>query len=141
VGGQWRGRTGRYGLFLRTAVIRQGTLAFATASFSASMAHLSPDGELLIPFTTLHACVYSQAPPAAAQYPQNRCRGRRNGRVARATRTITDYGPTILLEIHGTRLHADCERFLLDHGYRVKEGDGELTATPQLTGRRPSANA
>jgi FkbM family methyltransferase len=115
---------------------RQGTQAFASASFSAPMAHLSPDGEILVPATTLDACVYSEAPLRPPNILKIDVEGAEMDVLRGATRAIREFHPTIFLEIHGTQLHSDCKRFLLDHGYHVKEGYGELTATPQTTDRR-----
>jgi FkbM family methyltransferase len=120
---------------------RQGTLAFATVAFSASMAHLSPDGEVLVPSTTLDACVYGEARLRPPNILKIDVEGAEMGVLRGAAHTITEFRPTIFLEIHGTQLHADCKRFLLDHGYSVEDSYGELTATPQPAGRCSSANA
>jgi FkbM family methyltransferase len=120
---------------------REGTLAFATESFSASMAHLSPDGELLVPSTTLDACVYGEARLRPPNILKIDVEGAEMDVLRGANRTITEFLPEIFLEIHGTQLHEDCKRYLVEHGYCVAEGYGELTATAQRAVRHSSANA
>lgn len=46
-----------------------------------------------------------------------------------ASRTLTEYHPTLFVEIHGTQQHAECCTFLAAKGYRLKEEYGKITAT------------
>ena len=45
-------------------------------------------------------------------------------------RALAEFHPSILLEIHGTQLHADCRAFLTKLGYHLEEAYGQIVATP-----------
>jgi FkbM family methyltransferase len=113
---------------------REGTLAFATAEVSSSMAHLSPEGEIVVPTTTVDACVYGEERMRPPDVMKIDVEGAELTVLRGAERTIAEFRPKIFLEIHGTQLHADCRDFLLAKGYDVEEGYGELTATPRDVG-------
>ncbi len=107
---------------------QQGTLAFSAASWEPSMARLSPNGEIKVPATTLDTCIFEDKfrPPALLKIDVE---GAEFEVLQGATRTLTEFHPTIFLEIHGGELHRDCREFLLAKGYNVKEGYGQITAT------------
>ena len=46
-----------------------------------------------------------------------------------ASRALTEFHPTIFLEIHGTQLRADCRALLSAKGYSTEEAYAQLTAT------------
>ena len=56
---------------------REGTRSFSAASWSSSMAHLSTDGEISVPSTTLDSCVYGEPAFPTAGHHKNRCGRRR----------------------------------------------------------------
>jgi FkbM family methyltransferase len=108
---------------------QEGTLAFSAAPWQASMARLSPDGEISVPCTTLDICIFGKKrfrPPNVVKIDVE---GAEVEVLQGATRTITEFHPIIFLEVHGPELHRDCRDFLLAKGYTVKEGYGQLTAT------------
>ena len=105
-----------------------GTRRFAAASRDSSMARISMDGELVVPATTLDECVYSSTrfrPPNVLKIDVE---GAELEVLQGAEQTLTQFHPTILVEIHGTQLHVDCRSFLVAKGYKVKEAYGQLTA-------------
>jgi len=108
---------------------REGMLAFSAASWQPSMARLSAQGEISVPATTLDICIYGKKrfrPPNVIKIDVE---GAEVEVLQGAARTITEFHPTIFLEIHGAELHRDCRDFLMAKGYKVKERSGELTAT------------
>jgi len=108
---------------------RVGTRPFSGTAWESSMGHLSPDGEILVPSTTLDSCVYGEKglrPPGIMKIDVE---GAEFEVLEGADRTLTEFHPMIFLEIHGTQLHADCRAFLLAKGYSVEEGYGQLMAT------------
>jgi FkbM family methyltransferase len=108
---------------------QEGTLAFSAARWEASMAHLSLDGEISVPSTSLDICVYGEKQLRPPNVIKIDVEGAEFDVLKGATRAITEFHPTIFLEIHGTELHRDCRGFLLSKGYAVEEGYGQLTAT------------
>jgi FkbM family methyltransferase len=107
---------------------KEGTRAFSAASWSSSMAHLSADGEISVPSTSLDNCIYGERrfrPPGILKIDVE---GAEMEVLEGASRVITEFHPAIFLEIHGTQLHADCSAFLSAKGYRIEEGYGRLTA-------------
>lgn len=108
----------------------EGTRPFRAAALESSMARLSPDGEILVPSTTLDNCVYGEKPVRPPDVIKIDVEGAELEVLQGSSRALAEFQPTIFLEIHGTQLHADCRAFLLARGYRIKEGYGQLTATP-----------
>lgn len=116
-------------IILETAVSnREGVLPFSAAVWNSHMARLSPDGEMSVPSTTLDACIYGEKrlrPPTILKIDVE---GAEFDVLQGAARALTEFHPTIFLEIHGTQLHADCRAFLLGKGYDIQEEYGQLTA-------------
>jgi FkbM family methyltransferase len=108
---------------------REGTRSFSAASWSSSMAHLSTDGETSVPSTSLDNCVYGERRFRPPDILKIDVEGAEMEVLEGASRVLTEFHPTIFLEIHGTQLHADCRAFLLEKGYHIEEGYGRLTAT------------
>jgi FkbM family methyltransferase len=112
---------------------KEGTLAFSAADWDPSMTRLSPRGEIAVPATTLDICIYGEMrfrPPNVIKIDVE---GAEFEVLSGATRGITEFHPTIFLEIHGPELHRDCRDFLVAKGYSVEEGYGKLTAKWKLT--------
>jgi FkbM family methyltransferase len=108
---------------------REGTRLFSVASWSSSMAHLSTDGELSVPSTTLDSCIYGERRLRPPDILKIDVEGAEMEVLEGASRVLAEFHPTVFLEIHGTQLHAECSASLLAKGYRVEEGYGQLTAT------------
>jgi len=108
---------------------REGTRSFSAASWSSSMAHLSADGEISVPTTSLDSCIYGERRFRPPDILKIDVEGAEMEVLEGATRALTEFHPAIFLEIHGTQLHADCRAFLLEKRYRIEEGYGRLTAT------------
>jgi FkbM family methyltransferase len=117
-------------VILETAVCnREGTRPFSAAAWNSSMAHLSPDGEILVPSTTLDSCIYGEKGLRPPDIIKIDVEGAEFEVLEGAGRTLAEFHPTIFLEIHGAQLHAECRASLLAKGYRIEEGYGQLTAT------------
>jgi FkbM family methyltransferase len=120
-------------VILETAVCNEvGTRPFSSAAWDSSMGRLSPDGEISIPSTTLDSCIYGEKGLHRPDIIKIDVEGAEFEVLRGASRALTEFHPTIFLEIHGAQLHADCRAFLLAKGYCVEEGDGNLTATWKL---------
>lgn len=119
---------------LETAVSnREGVLPFSAAAWNSHMARLSPDGEMLVPSTTLDACIYGERQLRPPNLIKVDVEGAEFEVLQGAVRTLTEFHPTLFLEIHGTQLHADCRAFLLARGYDVQDEYGQLTASWKRT--------
>ncbi len=106
-----------------------GTRRFSAATWDSSMGRLSPNGELLVPSTTLDTCVYGEKtlrPPGIIKIDVE---GAEWEVLQGANRILAEFHPAVFLEVHGTQLHADCRDLLAVKGYRVEEAYGRLTAT------------
>jgi hypothetical protein len=93
------------------------------------MSRLSPDGEILVPSTTLDNCVYGEERLRPPDIIKIDVEGAEFEVLEGASRALTEFHPTVFLEIHGTQLHADCRDFLLAKGYSIEEAYAQLTAT------------
>jgi FkbM family methyltransferase len=113
----------------------EGSLAFSAADWTPSMAHLSANGEMTVPSTTLDICIYGEKRLKPPNVLKIDVEGAEFEVLSGATRAITEFHPTVFLEIHGTELHRDCREFLLAKGYSVEEGYGQLTAKWKPTDR------
>jgi FkbM family methyltransferase len=115
---------------LETAVYdTEGTRRFARAAQDFSMGHFSPEGEMLVPSTTLDSCIYGEKglrPPSVAKIDVE---GAELEVLHGAARALSEFHPKIFLEIHGTQLHSDCRAFLVAKGYSIEDKYGRLTAT------------
>jgi FkbM family methyltransferase len=106
----------------------EGTLAFSAAGWEPSMARLSPRGEIVVPSTTLDICIYGEKRLRPPNVLKIDVEGAEFEVLLGATRSITEFHPTIFLELHGPELHRDCRDFLITKGYRVEDAYGHLTA-------------
>ncbi len=114
---------------LETAICNtEGTLAFSAADWQPSMARLSPSGEIEVPSTTLDICIYGEQRLRPPNVLKIDVEGAEFEVLSGATRGITEFHPTIFLEVHGTELHRACREFLVAKGYSVEDGYGQLTA-------------
>lgn len=107
----------------------EGTLRFSAASQDFSMGRLSVDGEALVPSTTLDNCIYGEKGLRPPNLLKIDVEGAELNVLQGATRALTEFHPTIFLEIHGTQLYWDCRAFLVAKDYRIEnEGYGQFTA-------------
>lgn len=114
---------------LETAICNmEGTLAFSAADWQPSMGRLSPSGEIAVPSTTLDICVYGEQRLRPPNVLKIDVEGAEFEVLSGATRGITEFHPTIFLEVHGAELHRTCRDFLVAKGYSVEDGYGQLTA-------------
>ena len=107
----------------------QGLRRFSATPWEASMAKLSPEGELLVPSTTLDNCIFGELrfrPPDVIKIDVE---GSELEVLQGASRAISEFHPTVFVELHGTELHADCHNFLVAKGYRVEDAYAQLVAT------------
>jgi FkbM family methyltransferase len=107
---------------------QEGTLSFSTVGFDASMARLSPDGEISVQSTTVDNCVYGERRLRPPNVIKIDVEGAELEVLEGGSRAIGEFRPAIFCEIHGDRQHAECRAFLLAKGYQVVEGYGQLTA-------------
>lgn len=115
---------------LETAVSnREEARRFSVAAWNANMGRLSLDGEILVQATSLDQCIYGEKGLRPPNIIKIDVEGAELEVLEGASRALSEFHPTIFLEIHGTQLHADCRAFLLAKGYRVENGYGQLTAT------------
>ena len=108
---------------------REGERSFSAIGGDFCAAKFSPDGEVSVPTTTLDTCIYGAKrfrPPDVLKIDVE---GAEFEVLQGAARALSEFCPTIFVEIHGTQLHADCREFLLGKGYRIEESYGQLTAT------------
>lgn len=108
---------------------REGTVPFSAARWNSSMARLSPEGEILVPSTTLDACIYGEMSFRPPDIIKIDVEGAELEVLEGANRALTEFHPKIFLETHGTQLHANCRAFLMGKGYTIEEQNGQLTAT------------
>jgi FkbM family methyltransferase len=113
----------------------EGTIAFSAADWQPSMARLSPSGEIMVPSTTLDTCIYGDKRLRPPNVLKIDVEGAEFEVLLGAARAVTEFHPTIFLEIHGADLHRNCRDFLLAKGYSVEEGYGYLTANWKPTNR------
>jgi len=107
---------------------REGTRRFSAAAWHPSMAHLSRDGEIVVPSTTIDSCIYGGKGLRPPNIIKIDVEGAEFEPLEGASRALAEFHSTIFLEIHGTQLHADCRASLLAKGYRIEERYGQLTA-------------
>ena len=88
------------------------------------MARLSPNGELIVPATTLDACVYGSDALRPPDVLKIDVEGAELPVLQGGFRTISEFHPAVFLELHGAQLHADCRAFLLGKGYRIDDAYG-----------------
>ncbi len=106
-----------------------GTRRFSATPWQASMAKLSPDGERLVPATTLDSCVYGELKLRPPDVIKIDVEGAELEVLEGATKVISEFYPIIFLELHGIQLHNDCRDLLLAKRYRIAEAYAQITAT------------
>lgn len=107
---------------------REGTLMFSAMAWSSSMGRLSPDGEIVVRSTTLDRCIYGERGLPPPNVIKIDVEGAELEVLEGAARALTEFHPTMFLEIHGTQLHSDCLTFLQSKGYRVEDEYGTMMA-------------
>jgi FkbM family methyltransferase len=108
---------------------QDGTRRFSAAAWESSMARLSPEGELSVLSATLDTCIYRERHLRPPDIMKIDVEGAEFEVLQGATNALSEFHPTVFLEIHGTQLHAECRAFLLAKGYTVEDKYGHLTAT------------
>ena len=117
----------------------EGTRSFSAATMESPMAHLSPNGELLVPSTTLDSGIYGPRRLGPPDIIKIDVEGAELEVLQGSHRALAEFHPTIFLEIHGTQLHADCRAFLSRMSYHLDEEYGLMIATPVHTPDQPYA--
>jgi FkbM family methyltransferase len=117
-------------VFEQAVCNEEGMCSFSAAAVESSMARLSPDGEILVPSTTLDNCIYGPRRLPPPDIVKIDVEGAELEVLKGSYRALAEFRPTIFLEIHGTQLHADCRAFLSRMSYRIDEGYGQMIATP-----------
>jgi len=107
----------------------EGTRSFSAAAMESPMAHLSPNGELLVPSTTLDSGIYGPRRLGPPDIIKIDVEGAELEVLQGSHRALAEFHPTIFLEIHGTQLHADCRAFLSQMSYHIDEEYGLMIAT------------
>ena len=108
----------------------EGTRSFSAAAMESPMAHLSPNGELLVPSTTLDSGIYGPRRLGPPDIIKIDVEGAELEVLQGSHRALAEFHPTIFLEIHGTQLHAKCRAFLAKVGYHIDDAYGQMIATP-----------
>jgi FkbM family methyltransferase len=107
----------------------EGIRRFSAAAWEFSMGRLSPDGEIEVSSVSLDGCIYGERGFRPPDIIKIDVEGAEWEVLEGASRAITEFHPVIFIEVHGTKLHADCRAFLVEKGYRVEEGYARTTAT------------
>jgi len=107
----------------------EGTRRFSGASWEPPMGRLSPDGEVLVPSITLDNCIYGEKGLRPPNVLKIDVEGAEIEVLQGANQALSEFHPTIFLEVHGTQQHAECRAFLVAKGYRIVEQYGYLMAT------------
>jgi FkbM family methyltransferase len=107
----------------------EGARRMSASAWGSSMARLSPEGEILVPSTTLDTCIYGEKGLRPPDIMKIDVEGAELEVLEGAKRALTELHPTIFLEIHGTQLHSECRGFLVAKGYHIEEAYAQLTAT------------
>lgn len=105
-----------------------GTQRLSTA-FEYSMVRFAPDGDLAVPCVTLDACIYDEKKLRPPDVIKMDVEGAEMLVLAGASRALSEFHPSMFVEIHGTEQHRDCHDFLASKGYRLKDEYGRITAT------------
>jgi FkbM family methyltransferase len=107
----------------------EGTRRFSATPWDFSMGRLSPEGEILVPSTSIDNCVYGEKRFRPPNILKIDVEGAELEALEGASRALAEFHPTIFLEIHGTELHALCRAFLIAKGYLLEEAYARMTAT------------
>lgn len=100
-----------------------------STSCEYSMCRFSPDGDLAVSCVTLDACIYGEKKLRPPNVIKMDVEGAEFFALQGATRALSEYHPSLFIEIHGTDQHRDCHDFLAAKGYRLKDAYGRITAT------------
>lgn len=87
-------------------------------------AFAAADGDVAAPSISLDACIYEERTLAPPDVMKIDVEGAELSVLRGTSRAITKHHPSIFLEVHGEKEHADCRAFLELRGYQVKEEYG-----------------
>jgi FkbM family methyltransferase len=107
----------------------EGKLRFSSAPWEYSMGRLSKDGEIEVSSVTLDNCIYGERRLSPPDIVKIDVEGAELEVLEGASKTLSEFHPIILVEVHGVQQHTDCRNFLIAKSYRVEEAYGQLTAT------------
>jgi methyltransferase FkbM-like protein len=93
------------------------------------MVRFAPDGDLPVSCVTLDECIYGERKLRPPDVIKMDVEGAEVLVLQGATRALSEYHPSLFVEIHGTEQHRDCHDFLTSKGYRLKEAYGRIMAT------------
>lgn len=108
----------------------EGTQRLSTA-FEFHMIRFAQDGDLTVPCVTLDACIYGEKKMCPPNVIKMDVEGAEMLVLRGATRALSEFHPSLFIEIHGVAQHRDCDDFLASKGYRLEEEYGKITATWQ----------
>lgn len=106
----------------------EGTQRLSTA-FEYHMIRFAPDGDLTVPSVTLDACIYGEKKVRSPNVIKMDVEGAELLVLRGATRALSEFHPSLFIEIHGVAQHRDCHDFLVSKGYKLKEEYCKITAT------------
>jgi len=105
-----------------------GTARFSVADWESSMSRLSPDGELSVPTITLDDSIFRRNELSPPNIIKIDVEGAEFRVLQGAERTLSEFHPSLFVEIHGVQEHSDCHEFLIARGYQVEDEYGRITA-------------
>jgi FkbM family methyltransferase len=105
-----------------------GTVRFSAAGRENSMGKISSDGELLIPTITLDDSIYHKKELQPPKVMKIDVEGAETQVLQGAARALSQFHPSLFIEIHGVQQHANCRDMLLALGYTLIEEYGFITA-------------
>lgn len=106
----------------------EGTQRFSTAC-EYHVGRFSADGDLAIPCVTLDACIYGGRKLRPPDVIKMDVEGAEFLVLQGAARALSEYHPTLFIEIHGSAQHRDCHDLLASKGYKLRDEYGRITAT------------
>jgi FkbM family methyltransferase len=106
----------------------EGAQRFSTAC-EYSMCRFSPDGDSAVSCVTLDSCIYGGEQLRPPDVVKMDVEGAELLVLRGATRALSEYHPSLFIEIHGVAQHRDCHEFLASKGYRLKDEYCRITAT------------
>jgi FkbM family methyltransferase len=115
---------------VKTAVSNtDGIQRFSVATWERSMERLAADGEVEVSSLALDTGVYQKGDLRPPKVIKIDVEGAELLVLQGAIRLITEYHPSVFVEVHGGKQHAECRDFLVARNYRVREAYGRLVAT------------
>jgi FkbM family methyltransferase len=105
-----------------------GPLRFSAASWEHTMGRLSTDGELEVTAVTLDGCTCGKEALPLPNVLKIDVEGAEVHVLRGANRVLGVSHPILFIETHGDQQHANCCALLKEKGYRLKEGEGRITA-------------